>query len=272
MDVAAQSAPQLRKHTTKWLMERDFLFVPADDRRTDAPSRTEDASATHDNKKRTREKFAAHLKPASRRKTTIMSVHSGGIHHQEYHARGKTLDRVHAGWLALAFVVIFIPMASVALLLLGLTNWHRIRVFDRATATLPVTWTPPSDSFYPLVSQGQFSLVASWASTLANIVATPFVFLFSFLVARDLVLTYRVEYSTDIAHHEPHVRTIQSYLRAGSPEWAWKWLKDRKSQKGRAMDQPIKMTLIGLSISMVLMYVSLVLNVASCPTDTALVF
>ena len=96
--------------------------------------------------------------------------------------------------LLIAFAFIFVPMAAVAFTLIAFVYYEKDRVhFNRAnngTPELPAFPVPPSNAYYTKLLIGGFLLVSSWGSTAAGIVFAPFMLLFSFVVARELVRRY----------------------------------------------------------------------------------
>lgn len=96
--------------------------------------------------------------------------------------------------LLIAFAFIFVPMAAVAFTLIAFVYYEKDRIhFNResgGTPELPAVPVPPSNSYYTKLLIGAFLLVSSWGSTAAGIVFAPFMLLFSFVVARELVSKY----------------------------------------------------------------------------------
>ena len=234
-------------------MERDFLFTSSDHGHTGVSSNFGDAAASPPNGNASRKaKHTVQPKRTRGKKTTSSRQWLSPGRPSQRHSDNPP-DTVGAKWVALAFALVFVPMLSIVLLLVGLTTWHRVRVFDESTPTLPVSWNPPSDSFYPLVSPGEFSLVASWASTVVNIVAAPFIFLFAFLIAKDIAQRRGREHLPYAQHEHPHMRTVREYLRVGTPNWLWKWWKERRVRKEFFASSTFITTLIGLCIALLFM-------------------
>ena len=96
--------------------------------------------------------------------------------------------------LLIAFAFIFVPMAAVAFTLIAFVYYEKDRVrFNResnGTPQLPAFPVPPANAYYTKLLIGGFLLVSSWGSTAAGIVFAPFMLLFSFVVARELVKRY----------------------------------------------------------------------------------
>jgi hypothetical protein len=88
--------------------------------------------------------------------------------------------------LALAFAMLFLPMLAIPLILLAFVLYtHERPIFAaRASPELPVDAPNSSYHYYTDIPVGAFTLVGSWASTLAQFVAAPLMLLFSFLVAK----------------------------------------------------------------------------------------
>lgn len=131
--------------------------------------------------------------------------------------RSSTLE------LLAAFGLIFIPMSLVAFALIGFVYYTKDRVrFDRGTngtLELPASLIPPYDAYYTTLTVGRFLLLASWASTAAGVVVTPFMLLFSFVVARELTRLYRRK--LPVRSHESHLlKEILSGSWCGLLHWA----------------------------------------------------
>lgn len=88
-----------------------------------------------------------------------------------------------------AFVIVSLPLLSIAILLLAfIFDSHREAPASyEEISELPFLEHPSLDAFYANVDPGSFLLVGSWASNFATIVVAPFMLLFSYAVAREIV-------------------------------------------------------------------------------------
>ena len=86
----------------------------------------------------------------------------------------------------LAATSIFIPILAISLVLLGFTFYGAVRVtFSEANFNNPdlPAEPPSSNAYYSAIGSARFVLVGSWASNVALGLYTPFMLLFSFIVA-----------------------------------------------------------------------------------------
>lgn len=131
----------------------------------------------------------------------------------------------------LAFVMVSLPLLVISILLLAFifrpdrekpTTYIEI-------PTLPFLEHPSPNAFYTSVDVGDFLLVGSWASNIATIVVTPFMVLFSYAVARE-ILQHTTGDHENTGLRSPLLREI---LRGGSVGiWHWVAKKTYKRPKG----------------------------------------
>ena len=91
-------------------------------------------------------------------------------------------------YLLLAFSIVSFPTLAISFLLIGFVfkTSERERPNDPpGTTDLPVTPSYTSDAYYTDIRPGSFLLVSSWASNVAEIVVSPFMVIFSYIVARE---------------------------------------------------------------------------------------
>lgn len=128
-------------------------------------------------------------------------------------ASAPRLSRKRDLWLA--FVVVSLPLLVIAILLLAFTFHYREEpLLYPEDHGLPFSHPPSLHPFYTNVASGSFLLVASWASNIAGFVIAPFMVLFSYAVAREMILhpTGDYEYAQS---HPPSLREIME----GAPQW-----------------------------------------------------
>ena len=108
----------------------------------------------------------------------------------------KSKDK-HAGirWtrrrdLLLAFAMVSLPMLVIAAILLAFVfnpNEREKQQQEDPTQELPLLDQLPGGAYYTTVRTGSFLLVASWASNIAEFIIAPFMLLFSYTVAREIL-------------------------------------------------------------------------------------
>jgi hypothetical protein len=169
--------------------------------------------------------------------------------------------------LALAFAMLFFPMLAIPLILLGFVLYtHERPIFSaRASPELPVVAPNSSYHYYTDIPVGSFTLVGSWASTLAQFVAAPLMLLFSFLVAKaylddgwskdNLAME---QLSTESDDRRKHLDEVAKAIAHG----AWKdvWEGSKVLVVGRKhfpKSYAIRIATVGGLISAVFTYVSM---------------
>lgn len=92
--------------------------------------------------------------------------------------------------LFLAFAIVSLPLLAIALLLIGfIFNTSERQRPDRSVETpeLPIVYYDTKIAYYTGVNPGPFLLLGSWASNIAEIVVAPFMVIFSYAVAREVL-------------------------------------------------------------------------------------
>lgn len=105
--------------------------------------------------------------------------------------------------LLLAFAMVSLPMLVIAAILLAFVfnpNEREKQHPDKATLDLPIMDQLPADAYYTTVRTGQFLLLASWASNIAEFIIAPFMLLFSYAVAREILQQSRADPAQGNAH------------------------------------------------------------------------
>jgi hypothetical protein len=112
--------------------------------------------------------------------------------------------------LLLAFATVSLPLLVIALILVSfvfnVSARERPHLFV-GTSELPVTFYDTATAFYTGISPGSFLLLGSWASNIAEIVIAPFMVIFSYAVARE-VLRETIEGSTTSDQRPPFLSEI----------------------------------------------------------------
>ena len=102
--------------------------------------------------------------------------------------RNPRLDRKRD--LLLAFATVSLPLLVIAVILVSfvfnVSARQRPDLFV-GTSELPVTLYDTANAFYTGISPGSFLLLGSWASNIAEIVIAPFMVIFSYAVAREVL-------------------------------------------------------------------------------------
>ena len=133
--------------------------------------------------------------------------------------------------LLLAFVMVSLPLLVIAILLLCfifLSDRERPATY-REIQALPFFEYPSSDAFYTSVDPGNFLLVGSWASNIAEIVVAPFMVLFSYAVARE-ILQHAASGHGDPESRPPLLREIMRGAHVG----VWHWASEKFFRRSKA--------------------------------------
>ena len=130
--------------------------------------------------------------------------------------------------LFLSFVIVSLPLLVISILLLAFIflSDREIPASYTAIPVLPFLEYPSLDAFYTSVSPGSFLLVGSWASNIAEIVVAPFMVLFSYAVAREILR----HPSSD--HDEAELRPplLREIIR-GAHVGLWHWISQLTHNK-----------------------------------------
>ena len=93
--------------------------------------------------------------------------------------------------LFLAFAIVSLPFLAIALILIGFVFDPSQRQKPDLSAAilpdLPVVYNDTADAYYTSIRPGSFLLVGSWASTVAEFVVAPFMVIFSYAVAWEIL-------------------------------------------------------------------------------------
>lgn len=133
--------------------------------------------------------------------------------------------------LFLAFVIVSLPLLVISILLLAfifLSDRERPATY-REIQVLPFLEHPPLNAFYTKVDPGSFLLVGSWASNIAEMVVAPFMVLFSYAVAREIIQRATKD-QEDADARPPLLREIMRGGHVGV--WHWFAQKTYRRPKG----------------------------------------
>lgn len=168
-------------------------------------------------------------------KLSFLRLSGRGYNHTE-RASAPRLSRKRD--LLLAFVIVSLPLLVISILLLAFIflSDREIPASYAEISALPFFEYPRLDAFYTKVDPGSFLLVGSWASNIAEIVVAPFMVLFSYAVARE-VLQYKTSDHEDAASRPPLLREIMRGAHMGV--WHWVAQKTYKRPKNTAANEPI---------------------------------
>ena len=133
--------------------------------------------------------------------------------------------------LFLAFVIVSLPLLVISILLLAFIflSDREIPALYVASQELPFFQYPPMNAFYSKVDAGSFLLVGSWASNIAEMVVAPFMLLFSYAVAREII-QHAKEDQEDADARPPLLREIMRGAHVGV--WHWFAQKTYRRPKG----------------------------------------
>ena len=145
------------------------------------------------------------------------------------------LSRKRDLWLA--FVIVSLPLLVISILLLAFTFHDREKPpLYPEDPRLPFSNPPSLHPFYTNVAPGSFLLVASWASNIAGFVIAPFMVLFSYAVAREIILHPTGDYE-DAQSQPPLLREIMRGAHVGV--WHWVAQKTYRRPKRAVGKEPI---------------------------------
>lgn len=123
-----------------------------------------------------------------------------------------------------AFVIVSFPLLVISILLLAFVFLsYRERPASYAEIpVLPFSYYPSLDSFYTTVDSGSFLLVGSWASNIAEMVVAPFMVLFSYAVAREIL--HNAESDQENPRSRPPL--LREIMR-GAHVGVWHWVAQK---------------------------------------------
>ena len=150
--------------------------------------------------------------------------------------------------LLLAFVIVSLPLLVIAILLLAFIflSDREIPASYTEILALPFFEYPPLDAFYTQVDPGSFLLVGSWASNIAEMVVAPFMVLFSYAVARE-ILQNAASDDEDAGSRPPLLREIMRGAHVGVWHWvAQKTYKRPKRALGKRILRVVDIAGLGL--------------------------
>lgn len=127
--------------------------------------------------------------------------------------------------LFLAFVVVSLPLLVISILLLAFVFLSEREIPASYTATPELRFLdyPASDAFYTKVKPGSFLLVGSWASNIAEMVVAPFMVLFSYAVAREILQHATRDHEEDAGSQPPLLHEIMRGAHVG----IWHWISQK---------------------------------------------
>ena len=149
-------------------------------------------------------------------------------HREEASAPAPRLSRRRD--LFLAFVIVSFPLLVISILLLAFIflSDREIPASYTEIQALPFFYYPPLDAFYTKVDPGSFLLVGSWASNIAEMVVAPFMVLFSYAVARE-ILQHATWDQEDAELRPPLLREILRGAHVG----VWHWVAQKTYKRPR---------------------------------------
>lgn len=150
-------------------------------------------------------------------------------HREEQASTAPRLSRKRD--ILLAFVIVSLPLLVVAILLLAFIFLHDREKPASFTGTreLPIEYLP-SNAFYSIVDLGDFLIVSTWASNVAEIVVAPFMVLFSYAVAREILQHEARDHRDGGGSQPPLLREIMRGAHVGV--WHWVAEKTHRRPKG----------------------------------------
>ena len=132
--------------------------------------------------------------------------------------------------LFLALVIVSCPLLVIAILLLVfvLGPQRENPATYEEIPELPFLTNYSTDAFYTSVDAGSFLLVGSWASNFATIVVAPFMLLFSYAVAREILQHAKND------HEDTSLRNLLlREIMRGAHVGVWHWVGDRFYKKSK---------------------------------------
>ena len=117
----------------------------------------------------------------------------------------------------LASTIVSLPLLAIALVLIGFAfNPSQRERPDLSVGTweLPVEPYDTGRFFYTGISPGSFLLLGSWASNIATVCVAPFMVIFSYAVAREILQ----ESLKDRAAVDSHPTYLKEMIRGGHSE------------------------------------------------------
>ena len=149
---------------------------------------------------------------------SVLRRSSKGNHHTEQ-AFPPRLSRKRD--LFFAFIIVSLPLLVISILLLAFIflSDREIPASYTEIPALPFFEYPPLNAFYSRVDLGSFLLVGSWASNIAAIVVAPFMVLFSYAVAREILQHEKSDHE-DAGSRPPLLREIMRGAHVG----IWHWI------------------------------------------------
>ena len=91
----------------------------------------------------------------------------------------------------LAFLFVSLPLLLIALLLIGFvfnaSDREKPSDLSIGTPDLPIVQYDTTNAYYTGIKPGSFLLLGSWASNIAEIVVAPFMVIFSYAVAHEII-------------------------------------------------------------------------------------
>ena len=143
----------------------------------------------------------------------------GGTDNEDRH---QTVGNTKKRDILFAAAVVFAPILTISLLLLGFTFDRTARLRFESDAdinndndSLPSVQNPSLSYYYTDIDSTSYVLVGSWASNIALGLFTPFMLLFSFLVA----WTASSESNAEVSH------IMHELLKGSQGAGLWRWLK-----------------------------------------------
>ena len=140
--------------------------------------------------------------------------------HKEQTSAAPRLSRKRD--ILLAFVIVSLPLLVLAILLLAfifLSDREEPASY-RGTRELPLDYPLPPNAFYSTVDLGDFLIVSTWASNVAEIVVAPFMVLFSYAVAREILQHEARDHRDHGGSQPPLLREIMRGAHVGVWHWA----------------------------------------------------
>ena len=164
--------------------------------------------------------------------TKLFSLRRSGKmdnHKEEASAPAPRLSRRRD--LFLAFVIVSLPLLVISILLLAFIflSDREIPASYTEIQALPFFEYPPLNAFYTKVDPGSFLLVGSWASNIAGMVVAPFMVLFSYAVAREIIIQHATRDQDDAESRPPLLREIMR----GGYVGVWHWFAQKAYTRSR---------------------------------------
>lgn len=187
--------------------------------------------------------------------TSTVNTSTIDLQHTEKDSNGVQ-ERTPLSHLAFTFLIVFVPLLAIPLILCAfiLQDWPGTWGVDLASYSgscpgLPGDQNISHSYFYTQVALNRVVLTSSWLSNVSQFASTPFLFLFSFLVASRL---FAHDMSSSDTSRKSDTYEISRRLLEGTPMVTWRWLKDFLLRRSYTKESTVRIAALGSILCLVL--------------------